>query len=100
MQIVSHKMSKPVFWAKIRKNISKCRLLKFLPRVLSVNIEVQRSLKRTAIISESLCLFELINKYVVSRVDIFMCFSIRLIMANERLRSVFVALIAVSSGNK
>ena len=41
MQIVSngdnlHEMSNPVFW-EIKKNISKCRLLKFLLRVLSVN---------------------------------------------------------------
>ena len=40
MQIVSigdnlHEMSKPVFWEK-QENISKCRLLKILPRILSV----------------------------------------------------------------
>ena len=42
MQIVSfgdnlHEISKPVFWEKIRKNISIYRLLKILPRVLSVS---------------------------------------------------------------
>ena len=31
-----HKMSKPFFWEKNKKNISKCCLLKFLPRVLSI----------------------------------------------------------------
>ena len=41
MQIVSigdslHKMSNPVFWEK-SENISKCCLLKILPRVLSVS---------------------------------------------------------------
>ena len=31
-----HKVSKPIFWKKKKKNISKCRLVKFLPRVLSI----------------------------------------------------------------
>ena len=31
-----HEMSKPVFWKKEKKNISVCRLLKILPRMLSV----------------------------------------------------------------
>ena len=32
-----HEMSNPVFWEKLeKKNISKCRLLKILPRMLSV----------------------------------------------------------------
>ena len=44
MQIVStigdnlHEMSNPVFWKKIRKNISICCLLKILPRVVSVKL--------------------------------------------------------------
>ena len=32
-----HEMSKPVFWKKNKKNNSKCHLLNFLPRVLSVS---------------------------------------------------------------
>ena len=48
MQIVSsgdnlHAMSNPVFWEN-KKNISKCRLLKFLPRVLSVKVMPQQSI--------------------------------------------------------
>ena len=48
MQIVSwgdnlHEMSYPTFWKKNKKNISKCRLLNFLPWVLSV--------KRTYVLS-------------------------------------------------
>ena len=45
MQIVYwgnlHEMSNPVFWEKLEKekNISKCRLLNFLPSVLSVKQE-------------------------------------------------------------
>ena len=33
-----HEMSKPIFWEI--KNISKCRLLKFLPSMQSVNLEI------------------------------------------------------------
>ena len=31
-----HEMSDPVFWEKKKKNISICRLMKILPRVLSL----------------------------------------------------------------
>ena len=42
MQIVSlgdtlHETSKPIFWEKEEKNISKYRLQKILPRKLSIN---------------------------------------------------------------
>ena len=39
----SYEMSNPVFWKKIRKNISECCLLKILPRVLSVKFSPQLS---------------------------------------------------------
>ena len=36
-------LSKSIFWKKDRKNISKCCLLKFLPKVLSIKMSMGRS---------------------------------------------------------
>ena len=60
MQIVYggnlHEMSNPVFWEKLEKekNISKCRLLNFLPSVLSVKQEKITILSRSIIFDKSL----------------------------------------------
>ena len=58
MQIVSygdnlHEMSNSVFWGKLRKSISKCHLLKFIPRVL--NVKEMKSVSSTIPLVQTKC---------------------------------------------